>query len=113
MFDSLSPYSVSTLYRAITLQPAVKPSEKIGRYIQLTEVKQVLDSLAHAGLKAPQGSPCLDIDAELALLLGPIREALAGSASFKNMFGGNAPAQVTVFLKWFHDEMKKEEASHA
>lgn len=113
VFDSLSPYSVSTLYRAITLQPAVKPSEKIGRYIQLTEVKQVLDSLAHAGLKAPQGSPCLDIDAELALLLGPIREALAGSASFKNMFGGNAPAQVTVFLKWFHDEMKKEEASHA
>lgn len=111
-FDSTSPYCVTTLYRAITLQPAVSLSEKIGRYIQLTEVQELMASLSRAGVQPPQGSSCLEIGEELAALQEPIRVALAESASFKSMFGGSAPAQVDVFLKWFHDEMKKEEASH-
>lgn len=111
-FDSTSPYCVSTLYRAITLQPAVNPSEKIGRYIQLSEVQELMESLARAGVRAPEGSSCLEIGDELAALLEPIRMALAESASFQSMFGARAPDQVEVFLKWFHDEMKKEEASH-
>lgn len=111
-FDSTSPYCVSTLYRAITLQPAVGPSEKIGRYIQLSEVRELMETLARAGVRAPEGSCCLEIGEELAALLEPIRMALAGSASFQSMFGARAPVQVEVFLQWFHDEMKKEEACH-
>jgi hypothetical protein len=111
-FDSTSPYCVTTLYRAVTLQPAVKPSEKIGRYIQLTEVRELIDSLRRAGVTVPDGSACLGIDAELALLLPPIRLALAESLSFNTMFGDRAPAQAEVFLQWFHEEMKKQEAGH-
>jgi hypothetical protein len=112
-YDSTSPYCITTLYRAITLQPAAKINEKIGRYIQLIEVRELMESLTRAGLPVPDDSPCREIGQELDALLEPIRTALAGSASFQNMFGRRAPAQVEIFLRWFHDEMKKEEAPHA
>jgi hypothetical protein len=108
-FDATSPYSVTTLYRAITLQPALTPEARIGRYIQLAEVSDLLAGFAHAGNIPPEGSPCRDIGAEMDALRAPIREALAKSKAFGNMFGSHAQQNVDIFLDWFHIEMKQNE----
>jgi hypothetical protein len=112
-FDPLSPYSVTTLYRAITLQPAQALEARIGRYIHLAEVAALLDEFGRAGASPPDGSPCLDIGAEMAGLVEPIQEALGRSETFRGMFGGSDQRQVEAFLAWFHSEMKQEGQPHA
>jgi hypothetical protein len=108
-FDATSPYSVTTLYRAITLQPALTPEARIGRYIQLAEVNDLLAGFAQAGNIPPEDSPCRDIGAEMDALRAPIRESLAKSKAFRNMFGSHPQQNVDIFLDWFHIEMKQNE----
>jgi len=112
-FDPVSPYSVTTLYRAITLQPAQTPEARIGRYIHLAEVATLIDEFGRAGVHPPAGSPCLDVGAEMAALVEPIQEALSHSETFRSMFGGSNQRQVEAFLNWFHSEMKQEGQAHA
>ena len=38
-----------------------------------------------------------------------IRESLAKSKAFGNMFGSHAQQNVDIFLDWFHIEMKQNE----
>jgi len=112
-FDPVSPYGVTTLYRAITLQPAQTLEAQIGRYIHLAEVATLIDEFGRAGIQPPDGSPCLDINGEMAALIEPIQEALNRSETFKSVFGGGARRQVEAFLDWFHSEMKQEGQAHA
>ncbi|MEH6433826.1 hypothetical protein [Massilia sp. DD77] len=114
-FDSLAGHSLSTLYRAITLQPASTAEELIGRYVQLAEVRELLASFARSGVHPPQGCICnaSAVEEEIAALTDRIRTLLEQSPSFLSTFGSAGKGQVEAFLGWFNEEMKKEVSAHA
>lgn len=114
-FDSLAGHSLSTLYRAITLQPTSTAEELIGRYVQLAEVRELLASFARSGVHPPQGCTCnaSAVDEEIAALTDRIRTLLEKSPSFLSAFGSAGKGQVEAFLGWFNEEMKKEVSAHA
>lgn len=114
-FDKLAGHSLSTLYRAITLQPASTAEELIGRYVQLAEVRELLASFARSGVHPPQGCICnaSAVEEEIATLTDRIRALLEQSPSFLSTFGSAGKGQVEAFLGWFNEEMKKEVSTHA
>jgi hypothetical protein len=114
-FDSLATHSLTTLHRAIALQPGFTAEELIGRYVQLTEVRELLASFARSGVHPPQGCACnvAAVEEDIARLTERIRELLAESPSFLSAFGSAGKGQVEAFLGWFNEEMKKEVSAHA
>lgn len=114
-FDNLAGHSLSTLYRAIALQPASTTEELIGRYVQLAEVRELLASFARSGVHPPQGCICnaSAVEEEIAALTDRIRALLEQSPSFLSTFGAAGKGQVEAFLGWFNEEMKKEVSAHA
>lgn len=113
-FDGLAAHSLSTLYRAVVLQPASTAEELIGRYVQLTEVRELLASFARSGVHPPAGCVCNAsvVEAEIAELTDRIRTLLGTSPSFLSTFGSGGIGQVEAFLRWFNEEMKKEVSVH-
>jgi hypothetical protein len=107
-YDPLAPYGATTLYRAITLQPAETPEEKIGRYIQLAELRDVVKRLDAIGQYRLDDESRDGLDAEINDLENSMIELLGGSSSFKSMFGTVTSERCKAFLKWFHDEMRNE-----
>ncbi|MFM0526432.1 hypothetical protein PQR11_15775 [Paraburkholderia strydomiana] len=107
-YDPLAPYGATTLYRAITLQAAETPEEKIGRFIQLAELRDVVKRLETIGRYRLDDETRHGLDAEIDDLEDCMIELLGGSSSFKSMFGAATPARCQAFLRWFHDEMRNE-----
>jgi hypothetical protein len=114
-FDNLAGHSLSTLYRAITFQPASTAEQLIGRYVQLAEVRELLTSFARYGVHPPQDCACnaSAVEEEIAGLTDRIRTHLEQSPSFLSTFGPVGKDQVEAFLGWFNEEMKKEVSAHA
>ncbi|MFM0591948.1 phospholipase D-like domain-containing protein [Paraburkholderia dilworthii] len=107
-YDKLAPYGAITLYRAITAQAAITHEEKIGRYIQLSEMRDIVVRLdSTPKFKSPDVLRN-DIDAELAALHVEMVDLLSKSASFRSMFGDATPTRVEGFLAWFRAEISRE-----
>lgn len=113
-FDRLATHSLTTLHRAIALQPAFTAEELIGRYVQLAEVRELLASFARSGVHPPPGCLCNveAVEEEIAALTDRIRMLLAKSPSFLSAFGSVGKCQAEAFLGWFNEEMKKEVSAH-
>jgi hypothetical protein len=107
-YDKQAPYGATNLYRAITLQPATTPEEKIGRYIQLTELRDVVDRLDATGRYRSSPSFRKDIDEKIDELHVDMVLLLGNSPSFISMFGTGAPERIKDFLGWFRREIRKE-----
>ncbi|EKS72432.1 hypothetical protein BURK_005307 [Burkholderia sp. SJ98] len=107
-FDSLAPYGATTLYRAITLQAAETPEEKIGRYIQLAELRDVVERLEASGRHRQDDDSRRGLNTEIDLLTVGMTELLANSSSFRSTFGEVTPERCQAFLEWFHDELRNK-----
>lgn len=114
-FDDASRFSVSTLYRAIALQPDQTSEERIARYIQLSEVRELMDSLQVQGIVpgAGAGAGVAEIGREIDDLATTLAGLLGASPTFRGMFGDvPAPAQVAAFMAWFRTELKEKGTRH-
>jgi hypothetical protein len=108
-FDTVSPHGIPMLLRAVMLQPAIAPEAIIGRYVQLTEIKETIQWLEHQFKTEQQVCLRNEIDAELNNLKGKIREELNRSSAFKTMFGNRAKEDnIEKFIEWFHSEIKQD-----
>ncbi|MGF6644312.1 hypothetical protein [Paraburkholderia sp. GAS82] len=107
-YDKQAPYGATNLYRAIALQPATTPEEKIGRYIQLTEMRDVVGRLDATGQYVSSPSLRKDIDEKIDELHEDMVSLLGNSPSFISMFGTATPERIKDFLGWFHREISKE-----
>jgi hypothetical protein len=106
-YEKNAPYGVMTLHRAITAQPAITEEEKIGRYIQLKELQDVISRLnARTAYKAPD-TLNTQIEEELSILRTYVGELLRRSASFLSMFGASSDERIDDFLNWFQREIVK------
>ena len=111
-YDRHAPYGVTTLYRAITAQPAQSAAEKIGRYVQLNELFSVVQRLGPAPDR--ESFPFKkEIEVQLRELRKDLAALLGKSESFRNMFGAATPARIHAFLEWFCDEIQKSNPSRA
>jgi len=112
-YDKLAPYGAVTLYRAITAQAAITHEEKIGRYIQLSEMRDIVARLD--GTTRFESSDTLrsDIEAEISALHEEMVPLLGQSESFRSMFGEATPARVEGFLTWFRKEIGREMSNQA
>jgi hypothetical protein len=108
-FDKLSPHGIPMLLRAVMLQPVIAPEAIIGRYVQLTEIRETIQWLEHQFKTGQQLFLRNEIDAELICLKGKIREQLQASPAFEAMFGAKAKeSNIDKFIKWFHSEIKQD-----
>ena len=107
-YDKQAPYGATNLYRALALQPATTPEEKIGRYIQLTEMRDVVGRLDAIGQYVSSPSLRKDIDEKIDELHEDMVSLLGNSPSFISMFGTATPERIKDFLGWFHREISKE-----
>ncbi|ANB77491.1 hypothetical protein AYM40_25450 [Paraburkholderia phytofirmans OLGA172] len=107
-YDELAPHGAVTLYRAITAQAAITHEEKIGRYIQLSEMHDIVARLD--GMKPFESPETLrnDIKAEIAALHAEMVTLLGKSESFRSMFGEATQTRVEGFLAWFRKEIGRE-----
>ncbi|WP_207002097.1 hypothetical protein [Trinickia mobilis] len=107
-YDKQAPYGAANLYRAITLQPATTPEEKIGRYIQLMEMRDVVNRLDGTGQYRSSPLFLKDIDEKIDELHGDMVSLIGNSPSFISMFGTATPERINDFLGWFRREITKE-----
>jgi hypothetical protein len=107
-YDKLAPYGAVTLYRAITAQAAVTHEEKIGRYIQLSEMGDIVARLDRTTNSKLRETLRIDINAEIAALHVEMVALLGKSESFRSMFGEATPKRVEGFLAWFRKEIGRE-----
>lgn len=106
-YDALAPYGARNLFRAITLQPAITPEEKIGRYIQLAEMRDVLRRLNTIKLPPPE-----EFESEIENSIEDMRDDIASmlreSPSFTAMFDRDTDDRAERFLEWFHAQIRAE-----
>jgi hypothetical protein len=108
-FDKSSPHGIPMLLRAVMLQPVIAPEAIIGRYVQLTEIRETIEWLEHQVKTGQQVSLRKEINEELKSLKGKIREQLRASPAFEAMFGAEAKEDnIEKFIKWFHSEIKQD-----
>lgn len=107
-YDKLAPYGAVTLYRAITAQAAITHEEKIGRYIQLSEMRDIVVRLDSTTKFESSETFRNDINAEIVALHEEMVQLLGQSESFRSMFGEATPARVEGFLAWFRKEIGRE-----
>lgn len=112
-FDGSSRHSMTTLYRAIVLQPDQTDEKRIARFVQLCEVRELLDWLRARNVAPTADSALADIGREIAGLTPVIGRMLQNSPSFRDMFG-NVPAQerIDAFIGWFQREFSNRGAVH-
>ncbi|MFM0741591.1 hypothetical protein PQQ51_30515 [Paraburkholderia xenovorans] len=110
-YDKLAPYGAVTLYRAITAQAAETHEEKIGRYIQLSEMADIVERLDRTTNAALRETLRDDIKAEIAVLHREMMCLLGKSESFRSMFGEATRERVEGFLDWFRKEIGREVSS--
>ncbi|NYE60319.1 hypothetical protein FHW58_001471 [Duganella sp. 1224] len=97
--------TVFALYRAVTVQAAATPSDQIGRYVQLAELRETLAWLqARYPDQAPHPAPAL-LDSELRQLEASLAPLLSASPHWQAMFGPRPP-DARTFLNWFREELK-------
>lgn len=101
------------LYRAVVLQPAVTSEEKIGRYVHLAELLETAQRLSRH--RSPVADPVLardliqEVTRDLAVAEASVRDVARSSEAFRRMFGISARAKdVSMLLRWFRTELKKE-----
>jgi hypothetical protein len=108
-FDPSSRFSVTTLYRAIALQPANTPEERISHYVYLSEVRALIDWLRAQGVEPDREGELAGVGEEIDGMRSMLAGMLADSPSFTSMFGADpVPEKVEAFLDWFHQEIKDE-----
>ncbi|AUT75758.1 hypothetical protein C2L64_46380 [Paraburkholderia hospita] len=112
-YDKLAPYGAVTLYRAITGQAAITHEEKIGRYIQLSEMRDVVARLDKTTKFKSTETFRSDIETEISVLGAEMTQLLGESQSFRSMFGEATPERIEAFLSWFHEELQREVSHQA
>lgn len=105
-FSTSAPQGLPILLRAVQLQPAQTPEAIIGRYVQLSEVRELAEQLAP--LRRPEDQfDDAGLRQELETLEKSLEELLLKSKGFERLPGA-PPDQERAkrFLNWFRQELK-------
>ena len=114
-----SPYaptacSIPLLHRAVTLQTDATPEAKIGRYVQLAELRDTIDFFDERAATDEEQERASaikqDIDEEVERLEAAVGPLFAASPQWQAMFAPNAPPAQT-FLQWFRTELKLQQGN--
>jgi hypothetical protein len=112
-FDGLSRHSVTTLVRAILLQPDLTNEQRIARFVQLCEARDLVDWLRTRDVEPEGGNLVDELEGEIGALTPTVATLLQDSRTFGDMPSGlSAQARVDAFLGWFHREYRNRGAVH-
>lgn len=105
-FSNSAPQGLPMLLRAVQLQPAQTPEAIIGRYVQLSEVRELAEQLAP--LRRPEDQfDDAGVRQELATLEESLEELLLTSKGFERLPGASPDQErAKRFLNWFRQELK-------
>lgn len=109
-----TPSGIPVLYRAITLQNADTPERRIGRYVQLAELRETIAAFDGRALNDEERAVATtleeDTERELMLLETDIAKLCSSSEHFKAMFT-NVEPPAKAFLTWFRNELKLKDTN--
>jgi hypothetical protein len=112
-FSKSAPQGIYALLGAVRLQPALTSEAKIGRYVQLAEILDVVEEFEHS-FASGADELANRLRDELSELEPVIEAMLRASEAFCGLFGvPPGEHKASRFLGWFRGELKKRHATGA